>query len=116
MGGDSGYDFHFAEIGKTHGPFDLVILENGQYDWKWEYIHLLPEQFLKAARDLQAKRILPVHSCKFALGNHPWDEPLTKVTEYNKKEKLNLITPMIGEQVNLKDNQQQFTEWWKLVN
>jgi L-ascorbate metabolism protein UlaG (beta-lactamase superfamily) len=115
LGGDSGYDFHFAEIGKTHGPFDLVILENGQYDWKWQYIHLLPEQFLQAAKDLQARRILPVHSCKFALGNHPWDEPLNKVSEYNKTEKLNLITPMIGEAVNLKDSQQQFTEWWKGV-
>src|SRR5204862_2804016 len=79
LGGDSGYDTHFAEIGKTFGPFDLVVLENGQYDRKWKYIHLLPDDFFRAAKDLRAKRILPVHSSKFALSVHPWDEPLERV-------------------------------------
>src|SRR5690606_34532288 len=32
LGGDSGYDTHFGEIGEKFGPFDLAILENGQYD------------------------------------------------------------------------------------
>ena len=40
VGGDSGYDSHFAEIGKKHGPFDLAILENGQYNLAWEAIHM----------------------------------------------------------------------------
>ncbi|MGB3007744.1 MAG: MBL fold metallo-hydrolase, partial [Chitinophagaceae bacterium] len=31
IGGDSGYDSHFSEIGKKYGPFDLAILEAGQY-------------------------------------------------------------------------------------
>ncbi|HEY2721058.1 MAG TPA: MBL fold metallo-hydrolase [Chitinophagaceae bacterium] len=115
LGGDSGYDVHFAEIGKTFDFFDLAILENGQYDWKWKYIHSSPEEVLKAAKDLNAKRIFPVHNSKFALASHPWDEPLEKITTYNKTENLNLITPMIGEQVNLKDNTQIFTEWWKAV-
>jgi L-ascorbate metabolism protein UlaG (beta-lactamase superfamily) len=30
IGGDSGYDRHFAEAGEKFGPFDLAILENGQ--------------------------------------------------------------------------------------
>ncbi|HEX6180875.1 MAG TPA: MBL fold metallo-hydrolase, partial [Chitinophagaceae bacterium] len=30
LGGDSGYDTHFAETGKKYGPFDLAILECGQ--------------------------------------------------------------------------------------
>lgn len=113
IGGDSGYDTHFAEIGKNFGPFDLAILENGQYDRKWKYIHTLPDEFLQIAKELKATKILPVHSSKFALAAHAWDEPLTKVAENAKKENLTLITPMIGEQVNLKDNTQQFTEWWK---
>eukprot|EP01030_Chromulinospumella_sphaerica_P010752 gene10752-biopygen9367 len=32
LGGDSGYDSHFARIGSQHGPFDLAILEDGQYN------------------------------------------------------------------------------------
>jgi L-ascorbate metabolism protein UlaG (beta-lactamase superfamily) len=113
IGGDSGYDTHFAEIGKNFGPFDLAILENGQYDRKWRYIHSLPDEILQVAKDLQANKVLPVHSSKFALAAHAWDEPLTKIIENAKKENLSIITPMIGEQVNLKDTTQQFTEWWK---
>lgn len=115
IGGDSGYDTHFAEIGNKYGPFDLAILENGQYDKSWRYIHLLPEEFLPAAKELKAKKIFPVHSAKFGLGNHAWDEPLRKVTENNKSARLNVITPMIGEPVNLGDDTQQFTRWWESV-
>lgn len=112
IGGDSGYDTHFANIGKKFGPIDLAILEDGQYDVKWKYIHLLPEQVLKAAKDLNAKRLFPVHSSKFVLANHPWDEPLIKITELNQSEKIPLVTPMIGEFVNLKDDKQVFKPWW----
>ncbi len=115
MGGDGGYDTHFAEIGDKHGPFDLAIIENGQYNLAWRYIHTLPEQVLQAARDLNARRLFPVHSSRFALGRHPWDEPLVKITELNKSYKIPLVTPMIGEMVNLNDEQQQFRQWWTEV-
>lgn len=113
IGGDSGYDAHFAEIGKLFGPFDLVILEDGQYNKNWKYIHMKPAEVLQAAKDLQAKRLLPVHNSKFSLANHSWDEPLKKITELNKDVNLNLATPMIGEEVNLKDTTQQFSKWWE---
>jgi L-ascorbate metabolism protein UlaG (beta-lactamase superfamily) len=115
IGGDSGYDAHFAEIGKKFDGFDLAILENGQYDRKWKYIHLMPDEILNAAQELKAKRIFPVHSSKFVLGNHSWDEPLELITKNNESRKLNVITPMIGEQVFLKDTTQQFTHWWRNV-
>jgi len=115
LGGDSGYDSHFTEIGKNHGPFDLVILENGQYNLAWEAIHLLPKQFIKAAGELNTKRVMPVHSSKFVLAQHPWNEPLNKISEYYKNGDFNyaLATPRIGETVNLDDNKQTFSEWWK---
>jgi L-ascorbate metabolism protein UlaG (beta-lactamase superfamily) len=116
IGGDSGYDKHFAAIGKTFGPFDLVILENGQYDKSWKYIHMMPEEVLKAAKELNAKKLLAVHSSKFAIANHAWDEPLSRITELNKNFDIPLITPMIGEEVDLKDDSQVFTEWWKGIN
>jgi len=116
IGGDSGYDLHFAEIGKTFGPIDLAILENGQYDNNWKYIHLLPDDLVKAFRDLNAKRLFTVHSSKFALGNHPWDEPLIKIAARSNELSIPLITPMIGEQVNLKESTQKFSEWWKDIH
>jgi len=112
IGGDGGYDEHFAEIGEKFGGFDLAILENGQYNTSWKYIHLMPDQVLQAAKDLRAKRLFPVHSSKFALANHSWDKPLKAITEFNKKVNQPLITPIIGETVYLKDSTQVFTEWW----
>ncbi|MWB96203.1 MBL fold metallo-hydrolase [Flavobacterium sp. GA093] len=117
LGGDSGYDTHFADIGNQFGPFDMAIIDNGQYDIKWKYIHNLPEDVIQAAKDLKAKRLLPVHSSKFALANHSWDEPLKRVAELNKKEKnpIPLVTPLIGELVYLKKDNQEFKEWWKEI-
>ena len=115
VGGDSGYDTHFAEIGAKFGGFDLAILDNGQYNVAWQAIHMLPNEVLKAAKDLNAKRILPGHSSKFVLAQHPWDEPLIKLTELNKDVKIPLVTPMIGEPVNLNDAHQVFSQWWTKV-
>lgn len=116
IGGDSGYDTHYAEIGKKHGSVDLAILDNGQYNEAWKYIHHLPEDVLKAAQDLKAKRIFPIHSSKFALGSHDWDEPLVQITELNKSYNIPLVTPIIGEMVNLKDTTRQFKQWWVGLN
>ncbi|HEY5368934.1 MAG TPA: MBL fold metallo-hydrolase [Hanamia sp.] len=113
IGGDSGYDTHFAEIGKAYGRFDLVILENGQYNKNWKYIHMQPFETLQAAKDLKAKRLFPVHNSKFPLSVHPWDEPLKTITELNKEVNLNLATPMIGEEIFLKDYGQKFSKWWE---
>ena len=112
IGGDSGYDSHFEAIGNEHGPIDLAILDNGQYDVAWRFIHMLPDEVLKAAQDLKAKRVLPAHSSKFVMANHPWDEPLSKVTALNQSYGLPLVTPMIGEIVRLDDFDQQFRRWW----
>jgi L-ascorbate metabolism protein UlaG (beta-lactamase superfamily) len=115
IGGDSGYDTHFAEIGKKFGGFDLAILDNGQYNKAWQAIHMLPEEGLNASRDLKAKRLFPVHSSKFVLAQHPWDEPLKKITELNKSVNIPLVTPMIGEPVNLDDEKQVFSKWWENI-
>jgi len=113
IGGDSGYDTHYAEIGKKFGPIDIAVVENGQYDLKWKYIHNLPEEVLQAAVDLKARRMFPVHSSKFLMANHPWDEPLARVTELNRRYNVPLITPIIGEIVYAKDSTQQFSRWWE---
>lgn len=115
LGGDSGYDTHFAEIGAQFGPFDICILDNGQYDIKWKYIHNLPEEVIQAAKDLKTKKLFPVHSAKFKLANHAWDEPLKRITQLNvaSENPLPLITPKIGELVELKNQEQEFQHWWE---
>lgn len=116
IGGDSGYDSHFSEIGKQHGPFDLAVLECGQYDKSWKYIHMMPAEVLQASEDLKAARLMPVHWGKFSLANHAWDDPIRSIIELNKQKEIPLLTPMIGEEVDLKNDQQSFSEWWTTID
>ncbi|WP_326984103.1 MBL fold metallo-hydrolase [Chryseobacterium sp. MYb264] len=113
LGGDSGYDTHFKMIGETYGPFDYIFIENGQYNEAWKYIHGLPEDVIQACIDLKAKNIIPVHSSKFALALHAWNEPLKKVTTLGKDHNLNILTPMIGENVDLNKSDNTFKAWWE---
>ncbi|MBW7674838.1 MBL fold metallo-hydrolase [Chryseobacterium chendengshani] len=113
LGGDSGYDTHFKMIGEKYGPFDYAILENGQYNAAWKYIHALPEDVIQASIDITAKNIIPVHSGKFALALHPWNEPLQKVTTLGKEKNQHILTPKIGEVLDLNKENQEFMAWWQ---
>ena len=115
LGGDSGYDKHFEAIGKRFGPIDLAILENGQYNMAWHAIHCLPEETLKAARDLGARYLLPVHSCKFSISTHAWKEPLSELVRINTNYHIPLVTPKIGEPVYLDQLDKPWEEWWKTL-
>ncbi|KMQ68884.1 beta-lactamase [Chryseobacterium sp. FH2] len=113
LGGDSGYDTHFKMIGDKYGPFDYAIIENGQYNPAWKYIHALPEDVIQASIDVNAKNIIPVHSSKFALALHAWNEPLENIVRLGKDKDLNILTPMIGETVDLNKKDNQFKIWWE---
>ncbi len=115
LGGDSGYDKHFKEIGNQFGPFDLAFLENGQYDKSWKYIHMAPNEVLQAATDLKTKALFPVHSAKFVLANHNWNEPLAIITALAKDSDFDMVTPLIGEKVTL-NKKKVFPKWWEFQN
>jgi L-ascorbate metabolism protein UlaG (beta-lactamase superfamily) len=112
LGGDSGYDTHFAEIGNKFGPFDLAILECGQYNAYWKYIHMMPEETVQAAIDLKAARLLPVHWAKFSLALHDWDDSIKRVTAEAARKHVPLIHPLIGEEVDLRDPMPS-AKWWE---
>lgn len=113
IGGDGGYDTHFVRIGEQFPGIDLAILENGQYDRNWKYIHLMPPYLVRAAQDLKAKRLLTVHHSKYALAKHPWEEPLTNALKAAENDSLKVILPMMGEPIDLKDTTQVINKWWK---
>jgi L-ascorbate metabolism protein UlaG (beta-lactamase superfamily) len=112
IGGDSGYDSHFKTIGDKFGPFDLALLECGQYNKYWKHIHMMPEEAVQAAEDLRAKKLQPVHWGKFSLSLHAWDEPIIRVVDEAKRKGVNVLHPMIGEAVYL-NKEISFSEWWK---
>jgi L-ascorbate metabolism protein UlaG (beta-lactamase superfamily) len=115
IGGDSGYDSHFAEIGEHLGPFDLAVLEDGQYNKNWKYIHMMPEETVQASIDLKAKKLLPVHWAKFSLSTHAWYEPIIRIKKEAAQKNVSLLHPMIGETVDL-DSSQRFSNWWETIH
>jgi L-ascorbate metabolism protein UlaG (beta-lactamase superfamily) len=111
IGGDSGYDTHFRQIGDKYGPFDIAILECGQYNESWPYIHMFPEQTFQAGKDLRAKALMPVHWGKFTLANHAWTEPVERLVKAAGGSDLPLVTPRIGEPVIIGE-QYPNQSWW----
>ncbi len=110
--GDSGYGPHFAEIGQRYGGFDFVALDAGQYDERWAYIHMTPEEAVRAAIDLNAATLLPSHVGRFSISRHSWDEPFSRAAAASGEKRPRLLTPLIGEPVRLHGKQQEFIHWW----
>ncbi|MDR2970309.1 MAG: MBL fold metallo-hydrolase [Bacteroidales bacterium] len=117
ISGDGGYDTHFASIGEQIGEIDFALIENGQYDNSWKYIHMHPEEVLQAGIDLRAKYIIPVHHSKFSISKHCWKEPLQRIIAINEQldKQQQILTPKIGEIVFLNDPIQSFTRWWEEI-
>jgi len=113
LGGDSGYDLHFKTIGEKFGPFDLAILESGQYNTSWPHIHMMPEETVQASIDLKAKVLLPVHWGKFTLAMHAWDEPIKRILKKAEELKVKVATPKIGEPLIL-GNDLPSESWWEI--
>ena len=111
LGGDSGYDKHFAEIGEKYGPFDLAVIECGQYNEMWSHIHLFPEETAKVAKELKADWLLPVHWGKFSLALHDWDDSIRRVTAEAAKLQQKITTPLMGEAIILGSHYPQ-KHWW----
>lgn len=112
--GDSGYGSHFKAIGERFGGFDLVLVDSGQYNDAWPYVHMNPEQAAQAAEDLNAGAALPSHTGRFNISYHTWDEPFRRFTAAGGDKPYRLVTPRIGEVVDLGDQSQSFSPWWEL--
>ena len=101
FGADSGYFTGFKTIGDKYGPFDLAMLECGQYSQYWPSIHMAPEETFQAANDLKAQTLLPIHWAKYKLSIHAWTEPIERLMAENKENQLTITTPRIGQTFNL---------------
>lgn len=109
-GGDTGYGKHFKEIRAKHGAFDLAAFEIDAWNPGWPNIHLFPAETVKAAQDLNAKQILPLHWAVFDLALHPWHESIDMVLDEAKNTDITVLTPMMGEKAII--NTTQTKKWW----
>ena len=110
--GDGGYGPHFAAIGRQYGPFDLALVECGQYNESWAEIHMKPEQSVQAARDVRAAVMLPVHWGAFTESLHAWNEPVTRATAEATRLGQPITTPHLGEPVTL-GTELPKSRWWE---
>lgn len=113
--GDSGYAPHFKEIGNKYGPFDLTLMECGQYDTRWSAIHMLPEETVQAHIDVKGDLLLPIHWGAFTLALHEWSDPIERVTKEAKRLGVNIATPQIGESITLKSTDYPSSAWWREI-
>ncbi|WP_071627823.1 MBL fold metallo-hydrolase [Poseidonibacter lekithochrous] len=111
--GDSGYFDGFKRIGEKYGPFDITFMENGQYNERFEYIHMFPEQTIQAHKDLKGKLLVPIHNGTFKISFHPWNEPMERISTLAKKEKTNVLIPKMGEVIDILSPPIKLEEWWK---
>lgn len=110
FGGDSGYGRHFPEIGERHGPFDLTMLDCGQYHDRWKNVHMHPEEALRAHADLRGHSLLPIHWGGFSLSDHPWAEPIERILAADDRGCV--ISPMIGQRFAVGDFGPCHERWW----
>ena len=113
--GDSGYGPHFKKIGEKYGPFDLTMVECGQYNESWKLIHMMPEETVQAHLDMQGKFLIPIHWGRFNLALHPWKDPVLRVSAAAIENNVALITPVVGKTFTLNPPPQK-SEWWRNIN
>ena len=112
--GDTGLIPGFADVGREHGPFDLVMLEVGAYHPAWGTIHLGPENALTAFEMLGGGTLLPVHWGTFNLALHDWDEPAETLLSLATERRARIVTPQIGAAFE-PEHMDAPTPWWRGV-
>ncbi|WP_373460391.1 MBL fold metallo-hydrolase [Paenibacillus sp. V4I7] len=111
--GDSGYSPHFKEIGLKYGPFDLTLMECGQYDDRWSDIHMMPEETVQAHMDVKGELMIPIHWGAFTLALHDWTDPVERATRAAHASKVSIVTPKIGQTVIVNAADYPIETWWK---
>ncbi|MBY0098162.1 MBL fold metallo-hydrolase [Mesobacillus maritimus] len=113
--GDGGYDGHFKEIGEKYGPFDIALIEGGQYDRRWYWAHMFPEQSVQANVDVKGKTMMLIHWGAFTLARHSWTDPIERALKEAESKNVHLIAPKIGETILLTESPASPpTSWWNL--
>ena len=113
ISGDSGYFDGFKNIGDRLGPFDVTFLKIGAYSDKgtWHALHMTPEEAGQQHMDLRGQLLVPLHWASFDMAFHPWYEPIERLVAFSEQESVSLITPEVGEKIDL-SGRIDTSYWW----
>jgi L-ascorbate metabolism protein UlaG (beta-lactamase superfamily) len=95
--GDTGLFPAMREIGARFGPFDLTMIEVGQYNHAWPDWHIGPEQAVRAHQMVRGRVLLPVHWGLFRLAYHGWTEPIERVLVAAARDGVSVMAPRPGQ-------------------
>ncbi|MEO5769218.1 MAG: MBL fold metallo-hydrolase, partial [Polyangia bacterium] len=112
--GDTGPTESAVEVSRRFGPFDLALLEIGQWNEAWGDIHLGPVGALNTFSRLEAKVLMPIHWGTFVLAYHSWSEPAETLVKVAAERRVPLLTPRLGEAVEPTAPSATATKpWWR---
>jgi L-ascorbate metabolism protein UlaG (beta-lactamase superfamily) len=112
--GDTGFHNALTDIGERLGPFDVTLIESGQYDAMWPDWHIGPELAVLAHQKVRGKVMIPVHWALFKLANHSWTEPGERVLAAARCYGVNALFPRPGEPVEPSIDQRP-SAWWPQI-
>ncbi len=112
--GDTGLFPAMKEIGERFGPFDLTMIESGQYNQAWPDWHIGPEQALKAHALLRGKALLPIHWGLFTLAYHGWTEPGERALAAAEATSATILLPKPGQSIE-PGTPPATARWWPNV-
>ena len=107
FGGDGAYGSYFASIGREFQGFDIACLSISGSPGS---LSLEPSSALRAAKDLGAKALLPVHWGTFNTDLKPWSADIEEL--YSIKGEQNVLTPLLGQRF---DEKSPTKPWWRVV-
>ena len=109
--GDTGLFSAMRDIGARLGPFDVTMIETGQYHPAWPDWHIGPEQAVHAHRLVRGRVLLPVHWGLFRLAYHGWTEPPERVRVAAVRAGVSITVPRPGESIE-PAHAPAFARWW----
>lgn len=109
--GDGSYHKDLATIGARFGPFDVTLIEAGQYDADWPDNHLGPELAVQAHRQVRGGVMIPVHWALLKLAQHTWTEPIERVRAAAGCHGVEVLAPRPGESVEPTQHP-VIPQWW----
>jgi L-ascorbate metabolism protein UlaG (beta-lactamase superfamily) len=109
--GDTGLQPAMRDIGARLGPFDVTMIEVGQYHRAWPDWHIGPEQAVAAHAMLRGKVMLPMHWGLFKLAPHGWTEPIERAVAAGTAAAAVIVTPKPGESVE-PETRPAVVRWW----
>jgi L-ascorbate metabolism protein UlaG (beta-lactamase superfamily) len=101
---DTGYSNIYKMMGQKFGGVDIFLINAGSYNFEiitgkkdFSIFHTNPEEALQAAKDIKAKKVIPMHYGSFLLGlegqnsegpiNEPRNRLLKNAEKYGFKKK-----------------------------